>query len=518
MFELNFRDLLIAPKGYRIIGYDFSQVELRVLAGQSNERAMLKAFADDVDIHKATAATMLRRPLEDIDKKQRGIGKTCNFAVVYGSGPGNIADMLTSQGSPTTKEEAEEMLEQYYAGFPNLRNWMDEKIAHGREQKYVETLFGRKFTVWEYFDSRDWIRAKGDRMCVNAPIQGGAADYLKIGMNRVRKAIHQAEADGLIPVDSVRLVMTVHDALEFYVRDDVDTQTVVDLINPCVTPRLAGLPDIRADWHEGNRWGLVVELVLDDDKKIVGYEWEDPDGASHEFETLEEAYAFQDSYFAAKAEKLIEGIEEITDEERTEIVSEQSLAEKVGRSNRPAQDRAKPMTGAKPDLGRDSRDALRRKKGIATPDDYSDLSAFGFEDEPHPFFDGGEDDGCRACSGHEEDAVHKRDVVDSHFRAWQAANTLRDIAPAPVEPEKTAVIRIQEMPDADSWEGFQEWLATQPGKMTVKLETPEGSIEMDIKAQLDESDQGMISLLLGGASLDILTEAVDVDLAEVVPF
>lgn len=430
------------------------------------------------------------------------VHNTCNFAVVYGSGPANIADMLTAQGSPTTKEQAVELLDLYYAGFSNLRAWMDKKILEGREQGYVETMFGRKFTVWEYRDHRDWIRSKGDRMCVNAPIQGGAADYLKIGMNRVRRAIHQAEADGLIPVDSVRLVMTVHDALEFYVRDDVDTQTVVDLINPCVTPRLAGLPDIRADWHEGNRWGLVVELVLDDDKKIVGYEWEDPDGASHEFETLEEAYAFQDSYFAAK----------------TEILSEQSLAEKIGRSNRPAQDRAKPMTGAKPDLGRDSRDALRRKKGIATPDDYSDLSAFGFEDEPHPFFDGGEDDGCRACSGHEEDAVHKRDVVDSHFRAWQAANTLRDIAPAPVEPEKTAVIRIQEMPDADSWEGFQEWLATQQGKMTVKLETPEGSIEMDIKAQLDESDQGMISLLLGGASLDILTEAVDVDLAEVVPF
>lgn len=437
---------------------------------------------------------------------------------VYGSGPGNIADMLTAQGSPTTKEQAVELLDLYYAGFSNLRAWMDKKILEGREQGYVETMFGRKFTVWEYRDHRDWIRSKGDRMCVNAPIQGGAADYLKIGMNRVRKAIHQAEADGLIPVDSVRLVMTVHDALEFYVRDDVDTQTVVDLINPCVTPRLAGLPDIRADWHEGNRWGLVVELVLDDDKKIVGYEWEDPDGASHEFETLEEAYAFQDSYFAAKAEKLIESIEEITDEERTEIVSEQSLAEKIGRSNHPAQDRAKPMTGAKPELGRDSRDALRRKKGIATPDDYSDLSAFGFEDEPHPFFDGGEDDGCRACSGHEEDAVHKRDVVDSHFRAWQAANTLRDVAPAPVEPEKTAVIRIQEMPDADSWEGFQEWLATQPGKMIVKLETPEGAIEMDIRAQLDESDQGMISLLLGGASLDILSEAVDVDLSEVVPF
>lgn len=297
VFDLNFRDLLISPKSHRFIGYDFSQVELRVLAGQAHETAMLRAFADGVDIHKATASTMLRIPLEEVSKKQRGVGKTCNFAVVYGSGPGNIADMLTSQGSPTTKDEAEKMLEMYYAGFPNLRSWMDTKIAEGREQKFVETLFGRKFTVWEYYDHREWIRSKGDRMCVNAPIQGGAADYMKIGMVRAQAAIHRAEREGLIPKYGIRLFMTVHDALEFYVHDSVDTQTVIDLITPQVSFRVKGLPEIRTDWHEGQSWGHDVEIELDrETKKICGYSWEDPKGDTHEFSNIEDAYAFQRAF------------------------------------------------------------------------------------------------------------------------------------------------------------------------------------------------------------------------------
>lgn len=326
---------------------------------------------------------------------------------VYGSGPANIADMLSAQGSPTTKEQAEEMLEKYYSGFSNLRAWMDRKVADGHEQGFVETPFGRKFTIWEYKDHRDWIRKKGDRMCVNAPIQGGAADYLKIGMNRVRKAIQKA---GL--TDKVRLVMTVHDALEFYIHKSVDTQTVIDLISPCVAFPFKGLPEIRADWHEGTRWGLVVELELDKDGKISGYGWEDPDGANHDFKTLEEAYAFQDSWVSAKAKSGIEKIEE----------------------------------------------------HIASPP----------PEEPQ---ESSEDD-----------------------------------------ETKTAVISLQEMPESESWEQFQEFVRARPGKMSVRVETPEGAVTLDETSKLSKEDQGILSLLLGGADIHILSEATDVELEEVFPF
>lgn len=288
-FDMAFKDLLIAPEGYRIMGYDFSQVELRVLAGQAQETDLLKAFADGTDIHKATAASMFGIPVERVDKKLRANGKTLNFAVVYGSGAQNIADMLSTPEAPVSKEDAEELLKKYYAGFPKLRGWMDKKVAEGREQGYVETMFGRKFTVWEYTSANNYIRSKGDRMCVNAPIQGGAADYMKIGMVRVNKAIKKAEADGLIPVGGIRLIMTIHDALEFYVHNSVASQTVIDIVQPAISFPVAGLPEIRADWHEGYRWGSVVEIKQDELKRIKGYGLEDVD---EEFSSIEEAYLY----------------------------------------------------------------------------------------------------------------------------------------------------------------------------------------------------------------------------------
>lgn len=529
-FDFNFRNIMVSPDEYRIVGFDFSQIELRVLSGQAQETAMLKAFADGVDIHKATASTMLRIALSDVSKKQRGVGKTCNFAVVYGSGPANIADMLSAQGSPTTKEQAVGLLEMYYAGFPKLRAWMDEKIANGREQHFVETLFGRKFTVWEYKDQRDWIKQKGDRMCVNAPIQGGAADYLKIGMNRVRKAIRDAEASGLIPVDSVRLVMTVHDALEFYVHKSVSTQTVIDLINPAVTFPVKGLPEIRADWHEGERWGLVVELELDDDKQISGYQWEDPDGASHQFETLPEAYAFQESWVSAKAKKGVEQIEAHLTEHTTNqavYMDDNPDLSKVADGTTvypPAHVLASGIRDAfasieeglrnDPEARRFHLDvAIRRgdyvlvdgPKERAVPLSGDDLKARLNEDT----------DAAKAVKA----GAKRLTRAEYEFIIEHGFPTLRmemEEMPdkEPAEPLKTVVIRIQEMPDEEGWNGFLEWLDGQRGDRVVKVETPDGVVTMDNRYGLDDSDQGMVSLLLGGASLTVLTEAVDVDILE----
>lgn len=308
-FDMNFRDLLISPPGFRIVGFDYSQIELRILAGQAGEDTMIQAFLDDIDIHKATAATMLRVPLETITKKQRGVGKTSNFAVVYQSGAENIADMLTAQGSPTTKEEAEQMLKDYYAAFPKLRAWMDMMIAHGSAQKYVNTPFGRKFTIWEYLSPLSFVRAKGDRLCINAPIQGGAADYMKIGLVRAANRIKKAEADGEIPVGGIRLVMSVHDALEFYVMDEVSTQTVIDLLDPMVAfdhPILGGVP-IRADWHEGTRWGHVVEVKRAESGVITGYVNEDDDAV---FDNPQDAYKRGEFLDEQRAEKYRKSIEE----------------------------------------------------------------------------------------------------------------------------------------------------------------------------------------------------------------
>lgn len=287
--DFYFRELFISPPEFRIVGFDYSNIEMRVAGALSGERGIVNAFNTGQDLHKATASATFQVPFEEVTKNQRQAAKTLNFATLYGSGPSNIADMMTAQGVPTTKDEAIELLRAYHKGYPALSNWMNVQTVKAREQKYVETHFGRKFTVWELYSNLAGIRAKGERLAVNAPIQGTAADILKLAMVRANKAIRAA---GLR--DKIRMVLTVHDALEFYVHESIPTQEVIDLIEPCVNFPVPGFPlEIRSDWHEGPTWGSVAEVKLDKDKQITGFSIEDDERV---FDTLEEA-------LAARAEK-----------------------------------------------------------------------------------------------------------------------------------------------------------------------------------------------------------------------
>lgn len=436
-FRLNFRDIFKAPKGFRIMGFDYSQVELRVLASVSHEKAMLEAFAAGIDIHKATASTMLRIPLEEITKALRGVGKTSNFAVVYQSGAQNIADMLTAQGSPTTLEEAEEMLEKYYAAFPDLRNWMNTRIAEGHEQGYVRTPFGRKFTVWEFLSPKRWIRAKGDRMCVNAPIQGGAADYMKIALVRAYKVLKE---QGLL--DKIRMTLTIHDALELLVHESLSDQYVIDLLTPCVSFPVAFFPiDIRADWHVGQRWGHVVEIKTTKDYQITHYEIEDVDV---KFDTVDEAIAYWEKKDAAAL--LPKPVEE------------------------PQKAPEKPQEPVWEDSG--------------------------FTDGNHTFesYEPGVEDGpeyCRGCGAHYSSPLHGPTGV----------------APA---DERMAIITMVDMPDEAQWADFQEWLAEHPGTQKIRVEMPEGSLDLDTTHAVSRLDQGVLSLILGGASVAFVSEDINV--------
>lgn len=464
-FDLSFRDLFIAPDEYRIIGFDFSQVELRVLAAMANERAMLEAFSSGVDIHKATASSMMNVPLEEVTKKQRAVGKTLNFAVVYGSGPANIAEMLTSPEAPVSKDDAQEMLDRYYGAFSGLRNWMDTRIAEGREQKFVNTFFGRKFTVWEYFDSRDWIRSKGDRMCVNAPVQGGAADYMKIGMVRAAAAIKKAEREGVIPRGGIRLVLTIHDALELYVHQSVSTQTVIDLIGPCVSFPVKGLPvEIKADWHEGYQWGAVAEVELDSENKISGYalEYELPwEKAAFEWkgetlhEVLDQFYSWEWQRFGAAAEYYAKRNPDFVLGERSEV------------EKQPTSPQERVVYGL---------------------DDFLD-------EDPVPM-----------------SPVVEEEPVWAHGAEWHAKNDnkpmeLMDMANE-VAQDQIATITIQDMPDEEQWAKFQGWLKVERGGSTkIVLETPEGNLTFDDTYRISQNDQPIISLMLGGAALAFSTEA-----------
>lgn len=254
-FELCFRDAVVCPADHYAVGFDYSAAELRALAGEANEPALLDAFANGVDVHVRTAALLFSIPEDQVTKPQRQAGKTLNFSLLYGQGIKALAESLG-----ISFEEAEDLYDRYMSTYSNIAKFIEEKQAFSRKTGYSLTKFGRKMTIWEYQDKRNWAQSKADRMAVNTVIQGSATgDVPKIAMVRAVKAI---KAAGL--ADKVHLVMNIHDALEFYVHNSVSVQTVVDLLEPAVVFPVAGWPPLKADWHTWERWGSCKELTRND--------------------------------------------------------------------------------------------------------------------------------------------------------------------------------------------------------------------------------------------------------------
>ncbi len=258
-FRFNFRDMITAPDDWYIVGFDLSQAELRAIAGEANERELLNAFAEGRDVHTLTASLMLGVPLELVTKKQRDIGKTLGFALLYGMSAKGLADRL---GIPL--DEAEELFASYFNVFNKIKTWVDKQVAFGQNHGYVVSKFGRRLPIWEYRSDVRWIQQKGDRACVNYPIQGSATgDYMKIAMVR---AVRRLKAAGL--ADQVKMVMNVHDALEFYVHRSVNPEDVIAVLQPAVIFPVHGWPAMQADWHIGRRWGSPVEVTVEADGTI----------------------------------------------------------------------------------------------------------------------------------------------------------------------------------------------------------------------------------------------------------
>lgn len=245
-WEGNFREFIAAAPGWYLLTYDYSQIELRVLAGVSQEPALLKAFENDEDVHTLTAAMMLNIRPEQVSPQDRAIGKTQNFALLYQMGPKSLAERLGK-----TMAEAKELYANYFKQFASITTWMDRARALGKARGYAETPFGRKYTIWELQSSNNAIYAKGERVCINAPIQGGAADYMKIAMTRVRKELQRRGWWGV----SVMMVMNQHDSLTFEVRNDMDPNLVRQVIQEQVVFPVKGFPKIVADWELGYTWG-----------------------------------------------------------------------------------------------------------------------------------------------------------------------------------------------------------------------------------------------------------------------
>jgi DNA polymerase-1 len=197
----------VPEPGNLFVSADYSQIELRILAHFSGDPAFVEAFRNRRDIHRQTAAAMFNVALEDVSGQMRAAAKTVNFATIYGIGPFALSRQLG-----TSVADAKTFIENYFERFPGVRRYLDEQVEHARSHGFVETLSGRRRYIPE-IQSRNYnMRQFGERAATNAPVQGSAADIIKIAMIRIHHALRDAG-------HGARMLLQVHDELVFEVPE-----------------------------------------------------------------------------------------------------------------------------------------------------------------------------------------------------------------------------------------------------------------------------------------------------------
>ena len=187
---------------------DYSQIELRLLAHLSRDPAFVEAFQAGGDIHRQTAALIFDVPLAEVTGIMRGRAKTINFATIYGQGPHALSRQLGIEHA-----EAKEFIARYFERFQGVRNYLDAMVAFARENGYVQTIFGRRRYIPELRERNFTIRAFGERVAANSPIQGSAADLIKIAMIRIDDGLRTKALQS-------KMLLQVHDELVFEVMPD----------------------------------------------------------------------------------------------------------------------------------------------------------------------------------------------------------------------------------------------------------------------------------------------------------
>ena len=212
------RQAFIAPKGYSILAADYSQIELRIMAHLSKDKALLKAFLSNQDIHSRTAAEVLDIEIDNVTVEQRRWAKAINFGLMYGMSAFGLGKQIG-----VGRNQAQDYIDLYFSKYPNVRSFMDETKIKARENGFIETLFGRRLYLPDINSKNGLKRNYAERSAINAPMQGSAADIIKIAMIDVDQWIVSKK----VPA---RIIMQVHDELVLEVKSDASDDIKFDLI------------------------------------------------------------------------------------------------------------------------------------------------------------------------------------------------------------------------------------------------------------------------------------------------
>lgn len=235
------RKVFVPEEGYVFVDADYSQIELRVLAHCSGDEQLIKAYREEADIHRITASQVFHVPFDEVTDLQRRNAKAVNFGIVYG-----ISSFGLSQDLSITRKEAAKYIEDYFHTYSGIKAFLDDAVAHAKENGYVKTLFGRRRPVPELASSNFVQRSFGERVAMNAPIQGTAADIMKIAMIGVNKRLKEQKLKS-------RLVLQVHDELliEAY---HAEIDTVKEILREEMEQAASLDVPLEIDMHTGNNW------------------------------------------------------------------------------------------------------------------------------------------------------------------------------------------------------------------------------------------------------------------------
>ncbi|UOE38956.1 DNA polymerase I [Chryseobacterium oryzae] len=235
------RGAFVSGEGKKIISADYSQIELRLIAEISGEENMIKAFQNGEDIHASTAAKLFKIPLEEVSKTQRSQAKTVNFGIIYGQGAFALAEQ-----TGLSRTEAKQMIEAYFETYPKLKAYMAEQVAKARELGYVETILGRKRHLKDINSGNFVIRGHAERNAVNAPVQGSAADVVKMAMIKIDKELQEQNLQ-------TKMLLQVHDELLFEAPIE-EVETAKNLIKKEMESAIETNVPLLVEVGVGNNW------------------------------------------------------------------------------------------------------------------------------------------------------------------------------------------------------------------------------------------------------------------------
>ena len=235
------REAFIAPQGKKLLAIDYSQIELRLMAHYSNDEIMVKSFNNNEDIHKRTASEIFGVDIQDVDDDMRRKAKTINFGLLYGMSAFGLSNQLS-----VTRAEADIFLESYFDRYSGVSAFMKNIVEDAKGKKYVETLHGRKIHVPNIESSNYLMRQASERAAINGPLQGSAADIIKIAMIKIAEWIEGNDQE-------IKMILQVHDELIFEVPDSYGEENIQPIIKLMEQSTEINVP-LKAEYGFGSNW------------------------------------------------------------------------------------------------------------------------------------------------------------------------------------------------------------------------------------------------------------------------